>query len=122
VTVNLARAGVVVPDLFGTPYSAALATLAGAGLQAELVLDTMGEEISRSQVPAEYQNQPVLEQLPAAGRVVDASTTRLRLVVAAAVRDEPVVTVPSLIGLTQAEAGRALEKIGLRLGKVTVRG
>src|SRR3954447_21905165 len=37
VTVNLARAGVVVPDLFGTPYSAALATLAGAGLQAELV-------------------------------------------------------------------------------------
>ena len=122
VTVNLARAGVVVPDLFGTAYSAALASLAGAGLQAELVVDTMGEEISRAQVPAEYQNQPVLAQLPAAGTVVDASTTRLRLVVAAAVRDDPIVTVPSLIGLTQAEASRALEKIGLRLGKVTVRG
>jgi beta-lactam-binding protein with PASTA domain len=122
VTVNLARAGVVVPDLFGTAYSAALASLAGAGLQAELVVDTMGDEISRAQVPAEYQNQPVLAQLPAAGTVVDASTTRLRLVVAAAVRDDPIVTVPSLIGLTQAEAARALEKIGLRLGKVTVRG
>jgi hypothetical protein len=122
VTVNLARAGVVVPDLFGTAYSAALASLATAGLQAELAMDTMGEEISRAQVPAEYQNQPVLAQLPAAGTVVDASTTRLRLVVAAAVRDDPIVTVPSLIGLTQAEAARALEKIGLRLGKVTVRG
>ena len=45
----------------------------------------------------------------------------MRLVVAAAVRDDPIVTVPSLVGLTQAEAARALEKIGLRLGKITVR-
>jgi hypothetical protein len=122
VTVNLARAGVPVPDLFGAGYSASLAALSAAGLQAELAIDSMGEEISRAQVPAEYQNQPILAQLPAAGTIIDPATTRLRLVVAAAVRDDPIVTVPSLIGLTQAEAARALEKIGLRVGKVTVRG
>ena len=83
--------------------------------------DALGEEVSRSQVPAEYQNQPVLSQLPEAGAIVDAATTRLRLVVAAAIREEPIVTMPSLIGLTQAEAAKALEKIGLRLGKITVR-
>lgn len=121
VTVNLARAGVAVPDLFNTSYSAGLAALNAAGLQAEIALDTMGDEISRAQIPAEYQNQPILFQTPVAGTIVDPAVTRLRLVVAAAVREEPIVTVPSLIGLSQIEAARALEKIGLRLGKVTVR-
>jgi PASTA domain-containing protein len=122
VTVNLVRAGVVVPDLFGQAYVSALASMRAAGLEADVVIDALGEEVSRSQVPAEYQNQPVLAQLPAAGAVVDAATTRMRLVVAAAVRDEPIVTMPSLIGLTQGEAATALEKLGLRLGKITVRG
>lgn len=121
-TVNLARAGVVVPDLFGTGYATALAALTALGLQTEIALDTTGEEISRSQIPAEFQNQPILAQLPSASTVVDPAVTRLRLVVATADRTEPIVTVPSLIGLTQAEAARALEKIGLRLGKITVRG
>lgn len=121
VTVNLVRAGVAVPDLFGQPLTGALAAMRAAGLEADLLIDAMGDEISRSQVPAEYQNQPILAQLPPAGTVVDAAVVRLRLVVAAAVRSDPVVTVPSLIGLTQLEASRALEKIGLRLGKITVR-
>jgi hypothetical protein len=121
VTVNLVRAGVAVPDLFGQPLTSALAAMRAAGLEADLLIDAMGDEISRSQVPAEYQNQPILAQLPPAGTVVDAAVVRLRLVVAAAVRSDPVVTVPSLIGLTQAEATRALEKLGLRLGKITVR-
>ncbi len=121
VTVNLARAGTVVPDLFGQPLQAALATLSGANLGVDVILDALGHEVSRTQIPAESQNSPVLAQLPVAGSVIDPATTRLRLVVAAAVRDEPIVTVPSLVGLTQTEAARALERIGLRLGKVTVR-
>ena len=121
VTVNLVRAGVVVPDLFNQPLLSALAAMRAAGLDADVVIDALGAEVSRSQVPAEYQNQPVLMQLPEAGSVIDAATTRLRIVVAAAVRDEPIVTMPSLIGLTQGEAAKALEKIGLRLGKITVR-
>ena len=75
VTVNLARAGTVVPDLFGQPLLAALAVMRSAGLEADLLIDAFGEEISRSQVPAEYQNQPILTQLPEAGAVVDAATT-----------------------------------------------
>ena len=121
VTVNLARSGVVVPDLFGLALTSALATMRAAGLEADLLLDAMGDEVSRAQIPAEYQNQPILAQLPAAGSIVEAASTRLRLVVAAAIRDEPIVTVPSLVGLTQVEASRALERIGLRLGKITVR-
>ena len=93
------------PDLFGQPLLAALRRDAQCRARGrDLLIDAFGEEISRSQVPAEYQNQPILTQLPEAGAVVDAATTRLRLVVAAAVRDEPVVTMPSLVGLTQSEA------------------
>jgi len=60
-------------------------------------------------------------QLPDAGTVIDPATTRVRLVVAAAVREEPIVALPSLVGLTQSEAATALSAVGLRLGKVTVR-
>jgi hypothetical protein len=121
VVVNLARAGNVVPDLFGQPLQGALAELGEAGLDVDIIIDALGQEISRTQVPAEAQNSPVLLHFPAAGDVVDPATTRLQIVVAAARREEPIVTVPSLVGLTQAEASRALERVGLRLGKITVR-
>ena len=119
--VNLARAGVVVPDLFDMPLQGALNALRAANLDVDIIIDALGKEISRTQVPAEYQNAAVLVQLPDAGSVIDSSTTRLRLVVAAAVREEPIVALPSLVGLTQAEAATALSAVGLRLGKVTVR-
>ena len=119
--VNLARSGVVVPDLFDMPLQGALNALRAANLDIDIIIDALGKEISRTQVPAEYQNAAVLLQLPDAGSVIDSSTTRLRLVVAAAVREEPIVALPSLVGLTQAEAATALSAVGLRLGKVTVR-
>jgi beta-lactam-binding protein with PASTA domain len=119
--VNLAPAGVAVPDLFGTPLQGALNALSTRSLDVDVIIDALGKEVSRTQVPAEYQNAPVLMQLPDAGTVIDPATTRLRLVVAAAVREEPIVTLPSLVGLTQAEAARALDAVGLRLGKVTFR-
>jgi hypothetical protein len=121
VAVNLGLAGVVVPDLFSRGVQEALLALQAVGLDVDVMIDALGHEVSKLQLPAEYQNAPVLAQLPEAGVVIDPATTRLRLVVAAAVRDEPVVVVPSLIGLTQAEASRALEQLGLRLGRVTVR-
>jgi hypothetical protein len=122
VTVNLVRAGRVVPDIFGLPLQGALAALSTAGIDVDLIIDALGQEISRTQVPAEAQNSPVLVHLPEPGVVVDPATTRMRLVVAAALREEPIITVPSLLGLTQTEAARALEALGLRLGrKITVR-
>jgi hypothetical protein len=121
VTVNLALAGKVVPDLFDQPLQGALSALSAAAVDVDLIVDALGQEISRTQVPADAQNSPVLVQYPAPGSVIDPATTRMRLVVAAALHEEPIVTVPSLVGLTQAEAATALEKIGLRLGKITVR-
>jgi beta-lactam-binding protein with PASTA domain len=43
-----------------------------------------------------------------------------RLVLAVPIQVEPAVEVPSLSGLTQQEAQKALESIGLVLGKVSV--
>lgn len=120
-TVNLALAGVVAPDLFGVALQGAINELRADGLDIDIIIDALGKEISRTQVPPEYQNAAVLMQLPDAGTVIDPATTRIRLVVAAAVREEPIVALPSLIGLTQAEAATALSAVGLRLGKVTVR-
>jgi len=119
--VNLALAGVVVPDLFGMALQGGINALRADGLDIDIIIDALGKEISRTQVPAEYQNAAVLMQLPDAGTVIDPATTRIRLVVAAAVREEPIVALPSLIGLTQLEASTALSAVGLRLGKVTVR-
>jgi len=119
--VNLARAGSVVPDVFGQPLQGCLNALRAANLDVDVIIDALGKEISRTQVPAEYQNAAVLMQLPDAGTVIDPATTRVRLVVAAAVREEPIVALPSLVGLTQSEAATALSAVGLRLGKVTVR-
>jgi hypothetical protein len=122
VTVNLALDGKAVPDLFGLPLQGALAALGTAGIDVDVIIDALGQEISKTQVPAEAQNSPVLVHYPSPGTVVDPATTRIRLVVAAAVHEEPIVTVPSLAGLTQTEAARALETLGLRLGRITVRG
>jgi len=121
VAVNLTRAGAVVPDLFGLGLNDALRRLREANLEAGLMIDALGHEISSVRVPVEYQNSPVLAQLPMAGEVADPAADRVQMVVAAAISEEPVVTVPSLAGLTQAEASRVLEQLGLRLGKVSVR-
>lgn len=121
VTVALTPSGATVPDLFGLGLNDALRRLHDANLEAGLMIDTLGHEISGVRVPVEYQNSPVLVQLPMAGEVLDPTTGRVQLVVAAAISEEPVITVPSLAGLTQAEAARVLEQLGLRLGKVSVR-
>ena len=119
--VELVRDGVAVPDLFGVGLRGALAELAGAGLQIDLVFDTTGRELPKATIPPEYDASPVLHQSPAAGAVVDPVATRLRLVVASALRREPVVTMPSLIGLTLDEARQVLQRLGLQVGTSTVR-
>lgn len=121
VAVALAVDGVVVPDLFGTSLQAALDAVRALKIDADIVLDTTGREVSRSAVPPEFVDAPVLAQLPAAGAVLPLGTGRVRLVVASALRRDPVVTMPSIIGLTLTEAQEALERVGLRLGSSSVR-
>jgi hypothetical protein len=121
-TVDLTAVGVVVPDLFGVGAQEALGTLGRAEILVDLILDVMGREVSRVTLPPQYVNAPVLLQVPEAGTRIDPAVERVRLVVAAAVERVPTVEMPSLIGLTQDEVTTVLERLGLRLGRVTVSG
>jgi hypothetical protein len=117
---NLAAAGVAVPDLFGVVAQDALAQLATLNLDVDIILDVLGHEVSKTSLPPQYQNQPILAQLPAAGSVVDPASHRLRLVIATALDQSPVVTMPSLVGLTYDEVASVLDGLGLKVGKTTV--
>lgn len=119
--IALTPTGKVVPDLFGLPGQQALTMLAGLGITLDLILDSTGQDVPRLSLPPTYQNSPVLFQLPAPGAVIDPATTRMRLVLAAAIQVEPTVTMPSLVGLTYDEAVTALSRIGLKVGKTQVR-
>jgi hypothetical protein len=119
--VTLTSAGVVVPDLFGVSMQAALDRLRALGIDADLILDTTGREVSRTAVPPEYVDAPILMQLPSAAAVVPTGTGRVKLVVASALRRDPVVTMPSLAGLSLSEAQQVLDRLGLRLGQTTIR-
>lgn len=119
--VTLTRSGVVVPDFFGQPVRGVIDQIRALGIDVDALLDTTGREVSRVALPPEYVDSPVLLQLPEAGTVVAAGTGRVRLVVASALRREPVVTMPSLIGLSLTEAQQVLERLGLVLGQSTVR-
>jgi hypothetical protein len=118
VDVELTPLGPAVPDLFGQPLQTAFATLTTANLPVELILDALGKEVPRTPIPADYQNVPVLAQLPPAGTRL-APTGRVQLVVAATVAQPPIVTMPNLAGLTQTEATRVLEQLGLRVGNIS---
>jgi hypothetical protein len=117
---NLVAAGVVVPDLFGVAAQDALTQLSALNLNVDVILDVLGHEVPKSSLPPQYQNQPILDQLPPAGTVVDPSSQRLRLVVATALEQAPVVTMPSLVGLSYDEVASVLGGLGLKVGKTTV--
>ena len=117
---NLVAAGVVVPDLFGVTAQDALTQLSALNLNVDVILDVLGHEVPKTSLPPQYQNQPILEQLPPAGTVVDPTAQRLRLVVATALDQSPVVTMPSLVGLTYDEVASVLDGLGLKVGKTTV--
>jgi hypothetical protein len=118
--VNLLAAGVAVPDLFGVTAQDALTQLTTLNLDVDVILDVLGHEVPKTSLPPQYQNQPILDQFPPAGTVVDPSSQRLRLVVATALDQAPVVTMPSLVGLSYDEVASVLGGLGLKIGKTTV--
>lgn len=119
---NLAAAGVAVPDLFAVGAQAALTQLSALNLGVDIILDVLGHEVPKASLPPAYQNQPILAQLPAAGTVVDPVAERMRLVIATALDQAPVVTMPSLIGLSYDEVASVLDGLGLKVGKTIVQG
>lgn len=118
--VNLLAAGVVVPDLFGVTAQDALTQLTTLNLDIDIILDVLGHEVPKTSMPPQYQNQPILDQFPSAGTVVDPASQRLRLVVSTALDQSPVVTMPSLVGLSYDEVASVLDGLGLKIGKTTV--
>ena len=119
---NLAAAGIVVPDLFGVVAQTALAQLSSLNIDIDILIDVLGHEVSKTTLPPQYQNQPVLAQLPAAGAVIDPTATRMRLVLATALEQADSVTMPSLVGLSYDEVTSVLNGLGLKIGKTTVQG
>jgi len=121
-TLNLTMkaAAVKMPSIFGLELPAALATLKTAKITVGRIVDVAGREVAPANPGTEYSTSLVLLQLPDAGEYVTPAITA-QLVVAASLVAEAAVEMPSLVGLTQAEAQKALESIGLVLGKVIVK-
>lgn len=119
VELALTRKGPEMPDLFGLTYEAASKALSEAGIPVVRVLDFTGQDIVPSSPDPDQAAAPVLVQWPDPGTTV-ASAGGARLVIAVPIEVERGIEVPSLAGLTQAEAQKALEALGLQLGKVQV--
>jgi hypothetical protein len=118
IQVTLDSSGGIMPALFGSTLRAALTELANRGILVSRVLDVVGRDVAPANPPAQNTESLVLAQVPSAGEAVPPNG-QVQLVISAALQVEPAIEVPSLAGLTLPEAQKALEGIGLVLGKVT---
>jgi len=117
--VALQPIGPFMPDLFGLSFADAAAALAAAGAPLTRVLDFTGRDIPPSAAGQDNASAPVVVQWPAAGDPIP-SGSGAQVVIAVPIQVEAAIEVPALAGLTQQEIQKALEAIGLTLGKVTV--
>jgi len=120
IEVSLQTNGAFMPELFGLTLRAALQALAGQKIAVARILDVVGRDVAPANPGSDYNDQPVLAYFPASGTAVPPEG-QVQLVVSAPLQVQPSVEVPSLAGLTLAEAQKALEAVGLVLGKVTSR-
>jgi hypothetical protein len=107
------------PDLFGAALADARKALATAGIPLVKLMDFNGRDLPPTQPDPQNDVAPVLVQYPPPNAALP-SGGGARLVIAVPVQVEPAVAVPSLVSLTEPEARKALESVGLVLGKVTV--
>lgn len=118
--ITLTASGAIMPQLFGLTLRAALLELRNRNIAVDRVLDVVGRDVAPASPSSQHNDSAVLLQLPAPGEPV-APEGRSHLVISAALEVQPSIEVPSLAGLTLAEAQKALEGAGLVLGKVTTR-
>jgi len=117
ITMQLASARPIMPNLFGTPLAAAMTQAAQAGIVVNRVLDFLGTEIPPAAPGSRAAESVVLVHQPAPGTPVDPSLGA-QLVIALPPEIEQAIEMPSLVGLTESEARRTLEQLGLVLGRV----
>jgi hypothetical protein len=115
----LDKAGNIMPDLFGATLANARTALATAGIPLVKLLDFNGRDLPPTQPDPHNDAAPVLVQWPPPSAALPPGGGA-RLAIALPVQIEPAVAVPSVVSLTEPEARKALESIGLVLGKVTV--
>lgn len=120
VTLTLSRAAPAMPDLFGQRLDNALAALRTANIVPARVVDITGQDVPPANPGAEFASSLVLVQMPPPGTPV-AAETGAQLVISAALEVEAAIEMPSLAGLTLAEARRVLDQMGLVLGRVQTR-
>jgi hypothetical protein len=117
VQVTLTASGALMPAIFGLTLRAGLLELKNRNIAVNRILDTAGREVAPANPDANHLDQPILMQFPDTAVAVPPEGS-VQLVVAAALEAEPAIEVPSLAGLTLAEAQKALENVGLKLGKI----
>jgi PASTA domain len=120
VEVSLEANGAFMPELFGLTLRAALQELSGRKIAVSRILDVVGRDVAPANPGSAYNDQPVLAYFPAVGTAVPPSG-QVQIVVSAALQVQPSVEVPSLAGLSLAEAQKALEAVGLVLGRVVTK-
>jgi hypothetical protein len=117
--IALQPAAAFMPDCFGLPLSQAQAALATTGIPLVRLADFTGRDLPPQNPGNDAMDALVFVQWPGAGVPMPAGTGAA-LIIAVPIQVEAAVEVPSLAGLTQQEAQKALEAIGLVLGKVSI--
>ena len=117
---SLKASGAFMPELFGLTLRAALQELSSRKIAVARILDVVGRDVAPANPGSDYNDQPILVQVPSVGTAVPPEG-QVQLVVSASLQVQASVEVPSLAGLTLAEAQKALEAIGLVLGKVVTK-
>jgi len=119
IEIALTKVGNFMPDLFGATLADARKALADAGVALVRVLDFTGRDLPPTQPDPQNDSTPVLVQWPPANAALPPGGGA-RVVIAVPIQVEPAVAVPVLSSLTEQEVRKALEAIGLVLGKVTI--
>lgn len=113
---TLIKRGAFMPMTFGITLKQALDQLASQSIAVNNILDVTGTAVPVANPGSQYTESLVLMQFPPAGVPV-APGAFAQLVISAALQAEASIEMPSLTGLTFAEASKALEAIGLKVGK-----
>ncbi|CAD5366024.1 Carboxypeptidase regulatory-like domain-containing protein [Rubrivivax sp. A210] len=118
--VALSPSGAFMPSVFGLTLAEALAALANLQISVARVLDITGSDVPVANPGSQFADARVLMQLPLSGTAVPVGQ-QVQLVVSATIAAQATVEIPPLAGLTLAEAQKALDGMGLVLGKVVTK-